>query len=142
MATPAVRGRGNSFRGVHEIRALPTREPISAAHRRSGRIRGLDSISEARCSRYTQRSSQSCLAHFRSLKRICSQARTQVPVRVGDAFSTQAAIDSYGIVRVLLVLGDPREFLAFRQLFESNGRQCHIRRSDQETAELGSLTSY
>jgi hypothetical protein len=45
-------------------------------------------------------------------------------------------MDSYAIVRVLLVLGDPREFLAFRQLFESNACQCHFRRSDQETAEL------
>jgi len=45
-------------------------------------------------------------------------------------------MDSKGIVRVLLVGGDPREFFASRQLFEWNGCLCHFSGSDQEAAEL------
>ncbi|MGC2067103.1 MAG: hypothetical protein WA641_12780 [Candidatus Acidiferrales bacterium] len=45
-------------------------------------------------------------------------------------------MDSEGIVRVLLVGGDPREFFASRQLFEWNGCLCHFSGSDQEAAEL------
>ena len=45
-------------------------------------------------------------------------------------------MDSKGIVRVLLVGGDPREFFASRQLFEWNGCQCHFSGSDREAAEL------
>ena len=45
-------------------------------------------------------------------------------------------MDSKGIVRVLLVGGDLREFFASRQLFEWNGCQCHFSKSDREAAEL------
>jgi hypothetical protein len=48
----------------------------------------------------------------------------------------EAGMDSKGIVRVLLVGGDPREFFASRQLFEWNGCLCHFSGSDQEAAEL------
>ena len=135
MATPAVRDRANSFRGVHEIRALRTREPVSAAHSRSGRIRGLDSISETRCSRYTQRSSHSCLAHFRSLNVFAHRLTPRFQAAWGR-FQYAGCDRQLRYRQSSSCARRPTRISCLSATVRVERLPCHFRRSDQETADI------